>query len=134
MDRVIAEVVREQRVTQSSGSRLVLWGSLAGAAAAVAVAFLFLGGPTVGSRDQAQDITPDQLLADSRQLARSLNERLQNDVAPLANSLAQENPLQQEIGAVYSDAQSALQFLAMNFLPASADRDGAPAPTPSQSG
>jgi hypothetical protein len=127
LDRAIADAIREQRPTTSAGGSrlgLVLWGSLAGAAAAVAMAFLLLrspdGGPSEGP--PIAEIDPARALDESVAVARTLNNRFWNDVAPTASTLVQENPLQQEIGAVYSEAQSALQFLAMNFLPASATR------------
>lgn len=119
MDRVIADVVREQRVTQSSGSRLVLWGGMAGAAATIALAFVLLRPATITPTIAERDPDPAAILDESVQVARELNDRFWNDVAPSANSLVQANPLQQEIGAVYADAQSALQFLALNFLPKS---------------
>ena len=43
--------------------------------------------------------------------------KLRNTFAPPAARLAQANPLIAEIDSVYSDAQAALEFLAMNFLP-----------------
>jgi hypothetical protein len=61
------------------------------------------------------------------------SEQLQERVAPVAATLKRD-PLQEELNAVQSDAQSALRFLAMNFLPASTTATLLPsssAPTPS---
>jgi hypothetical protein len=47
----------------------------------------------------------------------SISVRLWNAIVPRAETLAGENPLQTELTSVYSDARSALDFLALNFLP-----------------
>jgi hypothetical protein len=48
-----------------------------------------------------------------------------NQVVPPAGTLVANNPLQHELNSVYSDAHSALDFLALNFLPSPAG-GGAP--------
>jgi hypothetical protein len=50
---------------------------------------------------------------------QSLSSRLVDSVIPSAGELVATNPLQQELGLVYSDMRSALDFLALNFLPSS---------------
>lgn len=50
---------------------------------------------------------------------QTLSTGLVDSVIPSAGELVAENPLQQELGSVYSDVQSALDFLALNFLPTS---------------
>ena len=57
---------------------------------------------------------------------QSLSSGLVDSVIPSAGELVAENPLQRELGSVYSDVRSALDFLALNFLPASS----APATVP----
>ena len=48
---------------------------------------------------------------------QSLSSGLVDSVIPSAGELVAENPLQRELGSVYSDVRSALDFLALNFLP-----------------
>jgi hypothetical protein len=129
MDRAIATVTREQRASRSPGSHFVLWSALAGATAVAAVAFMLVRTAEVPpASNEGQFVeNPEAVLEDSVAVARNLNDRFWNDVAPTATTFVRENPLQQELGAVYSDARSALQFLALNFLPDSAQPDAPPA-------
>ncbi len=62
----------------------------------------------------------DTLAAESAVMAevvRTASTRLVETVIPAAGTAAADNPLQQELGAVAADMRSALDFLAMNFLP-----------------
>jgi hypothetical protein len=59
---------------------------------------------------------------------QSLSSGLVDSVIPSAGELVATNPLQQELGSVYSDVRSALDFLALNFLPTTAAPDTAPRP------
>ena len=59
-------------------------------------------------------------VAEVLDLANELPERL-STLQPDALRLLEANPLQTEITLVRLDAQSALNFLALNFLPSSAD-------------
>jgi len=43
---------------------------------------------------------------------------------PITTELLQEDPLQDEADSVYSDARSAVSFLAANFLPATPQKSG----------
>ncbi len=47
----------------------------------------------------------------------TLSSELVESVIPSAGQLVSKNPLQQELGLVYSDMRSALDFLKLNFLP-----------------
>lgn len=47
----------------------------------------------------------------------NISNQFVDEVLPSAGALVAQNPLQQEIGAVYSDLRSAIDFLALNFLP-----------------
>ena len=47
----------------------------------------------------------------------TLSSELVDSVIPSAGMLVSKNPLQQELGLVYSDMRSALDFLKLNFLP-----------------
>lgn len=60
----------------------------------------------------AQELAP---LVDS---AARLSDRWWNGIVPTTGQALQENPLQQEAASVYVAARSALDFLALNFLPA----------------
>ena len=51
---------------------------------------------------------------------QSLSNELVDSVIPSAGELVATNPLQQELGLVYADVRSALDFLALNFLPTAA--------------
>jgi hypothetical protein len=48
----------------------------------------------------------------------SLSNEFVESVLPTAGGLVANNPLQRELTSVYSDMRSALDFLALNFLPA----------------
>jgi hypothetical protein len=50
-------------------------------------------------------------------VAKSISTLWQNSVVPKAQTLVVDNPLQHELDSVYSDTRSALNFLALNFLP-----------------
>jgi hypothetical protein len=47
----------------------------------------------------------------------TLSSELVDSVIPSAGEFVSKNPLQQELGMVYSDMRSALDFLKLNFLP-----------------
>lgn len=49
--------------------------------------------------------------------AAKLSDQWWNTVVPSASTALQKNPLQQEAASMYAAAQSALDFLALNFLP-----------------
>ena len=49
--------------------------------------------------------------------AGSFSDRMWNSLKPSAAAFAEKNPLEEELDLVYSDARSALGFLAMNFFP-----------------
>lgn len=66
--------------------------------------------------------TPGEYTADVAALVaavRSLPSDLSQKIASPTVQLAQDNSLGREVENVYSDARSALDFLALNFLPAS---------------
>jgi hypothetical protein len=70
--------------------------------------------------------TPDTIAATEAAVivdaVETFSNRLVDSVIPSAGKLVAQNPLQEEIGSVYSDMRSALDFLALNFLPASTTR------------
>lgn len=81
----------------------------AGAAAAVALALFALRSPPDAPAPIARQPTPS-----APQVAVVAPETMQ----VWETTIAQKNPLQQEIRSVYSDARSALRFLVLNFVPA----------------
>jgi hypothetical protein len=89
--------------------------SFSGAAVAVlAAAFVFrLSTPSTPA--EADALAGDVTLLVTE--AGTLSKRVWQAVEPSAVALADYSPLQDEIESVYSDAQSALSFLAINFLP-----------------
>lgn len=96
---------------RTSRARAGLWS--AGLACAV-VAIALLASYGTGRR------STDLLAAESAAMAevvRIASTRLVDTVIPVAGNAVAENPLQQELGAVAADVRSALDFLAMNFLP-----------------
>jgi hypothetical protein len=58
---------------------------------------------------------------DVLEVASDLNRNWIGSVQPNALKMVQSNPLQTEIASVRSDARSALNFLALNFLPKAGD-------------
>jgi hypothetical protein len=54
------------------------------------------------------------------QSVQALPTRLWTSLKPQATTLMQNDPLRSEATALYSDARSAVGFLAFNFLPANA--------------
>jgi hypothetical protein len=50
----------------------------------------------------------------------AMSTQLVDTVIPAAGEFVAHNPLQEELGLVYSDVRSALDFLALNFLPTAA--------------
>lgn len=139
MERALAAAAREDRAPARPATPWLALGSAFAGVAAVIVLAVFLMRPAdrPASSDAVADAAadPKAVLEESMQVAQALNDRFWNDVAPTATSFVRENPLQQEMSAVYSDARSALQFLARNFLPDNAGNEKLPAAeTDTQSG
>jgi hypothetical protein len=107
----------------ASRSRRSPWPAigLAGATAAAA-AFAFLKLPQKAEPELAPESSAVVAAnaADATALLSSVgqfSERLADKVIPNAGAVIASNPLQDEFSAVYADARSALDFLALNFLP-----------------
>jgi hypothetical protein len=60
--------------------------------------------------------------------AQALPQQLWSTLQPTAEKLTEQNPLQTELNSVYSNAQSAVSFLELNFLPSSYRSSRAAAP------
>jgi hypothetical protein len=93
-------------------------------AAAVAAALfisLRLERAPAGSAARAGDVSADVVaLADA---AQDWSDQMLNSTLPSAGALVEDNPLRQEADALYADAQSAMNFLALNFLPTPAEAE-----------
>ena len=127
-ERRLLQAVRSSRSTQEP-VRSTAWGSAWGigavtAAAAIAVVAVYLNrdADPFGRSDVAGTTTATDA-AVMAEAVESLSNQLVESVIPSAGKLVAANPLQQELGSVYSDMRSAIDFLALNFLPS-----GAPAP------
>lgn len=114
LERGIMAAVQRSRAPEPR--RALPWGAFAtyGAAAAVIAlgAVYFQRSNTPASRDVAA--------ADAQALMQSvasISTDFSQRVLPTAGALVTDNPLQTEATAVYNSARSALDFLALNFLP-----------------
>ena len=90
--------------------------SLAGAAAGVALAFLIFQKSGVSVTGPVRPADRD--VASGNQLTAATVGKAWSELRPAAGAILNGEPLQREADAVYSDARSAIGFLALNFLPA----------------
>lgn len=133
LERRIVQAVR-QSASRPAPARWREWGGTWGvgglAAAAVVVAMIVLvRGPQSGTGDEiARSNTADDA-AVILETVGSISTGLADSVIPSAGMLVAQNPLQQELGSVYSDVRSALDFLALNFLPSANQKPATPART-----
>lgn len=111
----LLRAVAQPAVSAATKRPWVGYGAWAATAAfAVAVAFVFFrpsSGPTRASNQE----NAAMLVSAVESVSRGLMET----VIPTTGALVARNPMQREFDAIYSDARSALGFLALNFLPAS---------------
>ena len=98
--------------------------SLAGATACAAVAVLVYqqrtsspGTPAAAQENLAVNAVDPATLAEARQIIAAVPADLFAQMQPRAQAILQQNPLQNEVDAVAADARSAVQFLALNFMP-----------------
>jgi hypothetical protein len=113
--RIMQAVERSTRTARPARVPLAL--ILAGSAvAAVALIVFFVKYPIFPERDGAA-INRTAQVNDALVVAKSISTLWQNSVVPSAQTLVADNPLQHELDSVYSDTRSALNFLALNFLP-----------------
>ena len=109
----ILQAVDRSQLQERRPYRNLSWGIAALASAAVvAVATLQLQRPA-----PQETAAPVGSVEDVLAVANELPKQWFATVQPGATKLLEENPLQLEIASVSSDARSALDFLAMNFLP-----------------
>lgn len=124
LDRRILGAVAHSRAPAAASTPTRTWlpfAAFGAAAAAIAVAFVALQRPASEAALSRADA--HALVA----TVSDLSTQFVGDVIPSAGTMiAEKNPLQHEMDAVYTDAQTALDFLALNFLPqartASAER------------
>jgi hypothetical protein len=109
----ILHAVRNESREEHRPQRRVVWGLTAAAIAAVAAVTAFRVQVQTPNDTSPPAATVEDLLA----VANELPSRWIALLQPSAVRLMEENPLQTEIALVSSDAKSALDFLAMNFLP-----------------
>ena len=113
--RIMQAVEGSTRIARPARSPLAL--ILAGSAvAAVALIALLVRYPAFLERDGAAK-SPTAQVNDAMAVAQSISTLWQDSVVPSAQTLVADNPLQHELDSVYSDTRSALNFLALNFLP-----------------
>ena len=109
----ILRAVHHSQFQERRPHRHLFWGLAALASAAViAVTTLQLQRPA-----PQETSAPAGTVEDVLAVASELPKQWFATVQPGATKLLEENPLQLEIASVSSDARSALDFLAMNFLP-----------------
>lgn len=117
LERSILRAVREERAagrpaTAEKRSPSPLW-TLGAVAAAAVVTMVYFQRPAPSS-DRAA--LPDDAVAVVDAM-ENLSVKITDTVIPATGAMVANNPLQRELGSVYSDARSALNFLALNFLP-----------------
>lgn len=119
----IMRAVREDTVeSQPARFRIPVWPMSAIAAAAI-VAVIAVQWPVTPSRSTV--VTADETAAIVQALER-FSVKLTDTVIPTTGEVLANNPLQKELGSAYSDARSALDFLVLNFMPATPRPDPAP--------
>jgi hypothetical protein len=122
-ERTVLRAVREASAKAAPArarSRTPVWAMGAVAAAAITAVF-YLQRP--GTPDSVTTNPEDALAVVDA--VENLSVKLTGTVIPATGAMVADNPLQRELGSVYSDARSALDFLALNFLP-TASRPTAP--------
>jgi hypothetical protein len=122
LEREIMRAVRNARPSPGRHAARGPWmlGGISAAAAAAAVVAVSLNRTPVmvghAETPNAIAATEAAVIVDA---VETFSNRLVDSVIPSAGKLVAQNPLQEEMGSVYSDMRSALDFLALNFLPAS---------------
>jgi hypothetical protein len=113
--RILHAVTRSQAQERRT-PRGLSWG-MAGLAAVAIATIVILRTPEPPPTAAPQMASIQDVLVVADELPRQWLATLE----PGAVKLLEENPLQTEIASVGSDARSALNFLAMNFLPSNRD-------------
>lgn len=107
-----------REVSRSREPRRWWPGAIAGSALVAALLLMaWPGGIGLRSDNRTNGSMPRDDAAVVMTAVQTLSTQLVENVLPATGELVANNPLQQEADSVYSDARSALGFLAMNFLP-----------------
>jgi len=121
--RAVNQSARES--APSRGGTRVAWISLAAVATCVVAAVLVFQQRRTPLGSPADNVaaTPADPAATAavEQIVTSVPADLFSQFQPEAKAILKQDPLQNEVDAVKSDARTAVRFLARNFLPASAD-------------
>jgi hypothetical protein len=130
--RIRQAIARSERVT--AGERRAGWAwilTLTGGLGIAAGLLLVLRPDGLRSTRPVLGLGPDEraVSASLAQAVQAIPAQIWKDVQPAAQSALRQEPVQAEVTALYSDARSALGFLAYNFLPGAAGT--APATPPS---
>lgn len=113
LDLLIMQGVRRSAAPERrQRARLPFVFSVLGATAALTGAVFFIGHLVNPPADD-----PSAEIEALAAFARTLPGRVLDPVANSAVQLAQRDPLREQLDSVVSDARSALDFLAVNFLP-----------------
>ncbi len=111
--------------------RRALWPAfgLASGAAALILAFAIRPKPAATPHASASSVIAGEPVLLTFDDVQKLPATLRSVVPPAAGALLQQDPLQQEVNAVYADARAAWRFLEANFTTG----DGFSAPAPARS-
>jgi hypothetical protein len=109
----IFQAVEQSQPEERPRRRQLSWGLTGLAAAALAAVLVF----RVQMREPATLPATTASVEDVLVVANSFPKQWLTTLPPEATKILADNPLQTEIASVGSDAQSALRFLALNFLP-----------------
>jgi hypothetical protein len=116
LERSILRAVRETKISPSPSRSWALAWTAGAVAATVILAGVFI---QRASLSRPHDATRAETVA-IVDAVEDLSAEVSRTLIPSAGAAAANNPLQQELGSVYADARSALNFLALNFLPPTA--------------
>lgn len=107
-------------------NRTWVFGGLSAAAAIAVVALALNIDPPSRPAPRSASASTAEDAAIILNTVETLSTELVGTVIPSAGHFVADNPLQQELGYVYSDVRSALDFLALNFLPAAPTQPASP--------
>ncbi len=122
----ILRAIREEAVvSRPVRFRKPVWAMSAIAVAAM-VAVIVVQWPMTPSRPMVATADDTEAIV---QALENLSVKLTDTVIPQTGEILANNSLQKELGSVYADARSALDFLVLNFLPAAPRSESEPTGT-----
>lgn len=131
LERRIAEAVQRSARAQPAPRRRSLAAGISFAVAAACVALVVLVSQKSPTPKLGTQIAASGSASTAGIAPESMFDRWWSGLQPSAGAVLDGQPLQTEAAAVYSDARSALGFLALNFMPAvvlAAGESEAPSP------